>query len=175
MLYLPQDLPAAATLGAQTFPLQDWQQVSSVKRVLFLNLMPQKQVTESDIARTLHDTGENVQLIPLKIRGQRYKTTPQAYVEQFYLDFEEIAAFCFDRLIITGAPVEQIPFEEVRYWDALCHIMDWADRPRGSEPFTSVGGHRPGFTITTAFPSTTCPPSVSASLRRRFSHAPIPS
>lgn len=128
MLYLPQDLPAAATLGAQTFPLQDWQQVSSVKRVLFLNLMPQKQVTELDIARTLHDTGENVQLIPLKIRGQRYKTTPQAYVEQFYLDFEEIAAFCFDRLIITGAPVEQIPFEEVRYWDALCHIMDWADR-----------------------------------------------
>jgi homoserine O-succinyltransferase len=88
--------------------------------------MPQKPITELDIARTLAQAQTDVCLIPIKIAGQQYKTTPQEYVERFYADFQRVEAYHFDGLIITGAPVEQIPFEAVRYWHQLQHIMDWA-------------------------------------------------
>lgn len=126
MFYLPQRLPAASELQAATYVLQAWQQVQGVRRVLLLNLMPQKPVTELDVARTLAATGIPFQLIPLKLSGQTYKTTSMEHMEANYLNFEEVEAYHFDRLIITGAPVEQYAFEEVRYWEPLCRLMDWA-------------------------------------------------
>lgn len=89
--------------------------------------MPEKAKTEADIVRTLVATGETCQLIPIKIKGQVYKTTPKEHMDSFYLDFEDIEWGCFERLIITGAPLEQMPFEEVRYWHQLQNIMHWAD------------------------------------------------
>ena len=128
MLHLPENIPAAETLGAATYELGKWCEVEGVCRVLLLNLMPEKAVTELDIARTLQATQRSVQIIPVKLKGQKFKTTPQAHMEAFYLDIEDLMDLGFDRLIVTGAPLEQMPFEEVRYWEALCRVMDWADR-----------------------------------------------
>lgn len=126
MFYLPDLMPAARELQADTYVLQEWQQVQGVRRVLLLNLMPQKPVTELDVARTLAATGISFQLIPIKFSGQTYKTTSAAHMEANYLTFEKVESYNFDRLIITGAPVEQYNFEEVRYWEYLCRLMDWA-------------------------------------------------
>lgn len=128
MLYLPEHLPAAATLveeGAAIGRLQDCP-ACSVARILLLNLMPQKAVTELDFARTLAQEALDVALIPMKIAGQTYKNTPMSHMEAFYTDFDALRGDRFDGLIVTGAPVEQLAFEDVRYWRQLCDIMDWA-------------------------------------------------
>lgn len=127
-IFLPQGMPCADVLQTSTYSLGDWQGVEGCLRVLFLNLMPVKVDTELDIARTLSlCTNRKVQVLPMKIKGQTYKTTPMEHMEQLYLDFEQFSPYQFDRLIITGAPLEQIPFEEVRYWPQLQQIMHWAD------------------------------------------------
>lgn len=134
MLLLPQQLPAANILKTATYDLRKWRDTEGTKRIGLLNLMPNKPVTELDIARTLQATAleEDLQLIPLKIKGQTYKTTPAEHMQACYVDCEEIEAYGkLDRLLITGAPVEQFAFEEVRYWKQLCHIMDWADGHAG--------------------------------------------
>lgn len=126
-IWLPQGLPCACALWAKTFLPAQWRECEVAHRVLLLNLMPQKEVTETDIARTLAACGVDVQVLLMKIAGQTYKTTPAEHMQKFYLDFEDYQPFHFDHLIITGAPLEQIPFEQVRYWDQLCAIMDWAE------------------------------------------------
>lgn len=128
-VYLPHGIPCADLLQTSTYNLQKWQDVSGCIRVLLLNLMPVKADTELDIARSLAFYADKaVQILPMKISGQRYKTTPMEHMQQFYLDFENYAPYQFDRLIITGAPLEQMPFEEVRYWQQLQQIMHWADK-----------------------------------------------
>lgn len=95
-------------------------------RILFLNIMPIKQTTEEDFCRSLACDEIDVALLPMKIAHQQYKCTPQAYVERYYKDFETYADGYYDGLIITGAPLENINFEEVRYWPQLMQIMAWA-------------------------------------------------
>lgn len=94
--------------------------------VLLLNLMPEKQATERCIINMLHSYKQPVRIIPMKISGQTYKTTPNEYMNRFYTDFEKLCHADYDGMIVTGAPLEQISFEEVRYWEKLCHIMNWA-------------------------------------------------
>lgn len=135
MLYLPQNIPAVATLKAEgcdvaVYDVADAPCASAfpdgVCRVLFLNLMPKKAETELDVARVLAGQSRDVALLPMKIAGQTYKTTPMAHMRAFYHDFEDFEAGAYDGLILTGAPVEHLPFEQVRYWRQLCHIIDWA-------------------------------------------------
>jgi len=130
MLYLPQGIPAATALRQEGIAVSEYplgEKVIAAKcRLLLLNLMPQKAVTELDLARMMGLSGIDVQLVFLKIKGQTYKNTPAAHMDAFYLDFEGVQGGTWDGLVVTGAPVEQIPFEEVRYWPQLCHIMDWA-------------------------------------------------
>lgn len=130
-LIVPHRLPAAQIVqqeGTQVYE-SPAQAPACPLRILFLNLMPQKQLTELDFVRVLAPIGSVwMELIPMKIAGQRYKTTPQEYVETFYTDFERLADRPADGLIVTGAPIEHLPFEEVRYWTALQQIFDWADR-----------------------------------------------
>lgn len=95
-------------------------------RVLFLNLMPEKEKAELDTCHMLAASPRDVQLFPVKIAGLTYKNTPQAHMDAFYLDFERVEQGRFDGLIINGAPLEHLPFEEVRYWPQLCRIMDWS-------------------------------------------------
>ena len=136
MIFLPKNLPAVEILSSEGLAVAEYALSpsgsleyivgSSVSRILFLNIMPQKVVTEIDIARALAHAESDVQLLPMKISGQTYKTTPVAHMDQFYKNFEDYESEYFDGLIITGAPIEHLPFEEVRYWKQLCHIMDWA-------------------------------------------------
>lgn len=126
-IWLPQGLPCAKALHAQSFLPARWRECEVSHRVLLLNLMPQKEVTETDIARTLAACGIDVQVLLMKIANQTYKTTSIEHMQSFYLDFDDYSPFYFDHLIITGAPLEQMSFEQVRYWEQLCNIMDWAE------------------------------------------------
>lgn len=138
MIRLPQGLPALAALRsegieAEEYALSAWQQVCAAEHdvVLLLNLMPMKAVTELDLARALAFPEKDVTLLPVKIKGQTYKTTPMSHMQRYYVDIEDVMDFALPpkrlSLIITGAPVEQYAFEDVRYWEALCRVMDWAD------------------------------------------------
>ena len=137
MLYLPKGLPAVELLKNEAVAVKEYnrgevghlqtQSEGDVLRILFLNLMPQKLVTELDIARMMAHSSLSVQLIPMKISGQSYKTTPMQHMVDFYTDFEDLEAGNYDGMILTGAPIEHLPFEEVRYWHQLCHIMHWAE------------------------------------------------
>ena len=134
MIYLPHNLPAAATLRAEGRAVAGYDPdrpdslPAGVPRVLLLNLMPEKAVTELDMARALSAGGADVALLPVRIAGQVYKTTPQAHMDAFYRDFETFEGGRYASLIVTGAPLEHLPFEQVRYWPQLCRIFAWADR-----------------------------------------------
>lgn len=126
-LYVPKNLPAMKELRSQGIVVYD-EVPEGVKplRILLLNLMPVKAATELDISRQLSKTGLHVQLIPMKIRGQQYKNTSQEHMDAFYRNFDELAPQQYEGMIVTGAPVESIPFESVRYWEQLIEIFDWS-------------------------------------------------
>ena len=126
-LYVPKNLPAIKELRSQGITIYD-EVPEGVKplRILLLNLMPIKAVTELDISRQLSKTDLPIQLIPMKIRGQQYKNTPQEHMDAFYRNFDELASQQYEGMIVTGAPVERIPFESVRYWQQLIEIFDWS-------------------------------------------------
>jgi len=127
MLILPKDIPVAATLRAEGVQVAHEAPADSRPlRILFLNLMPLKEVTELDVARMMAQPGVDVELLPMKIAGQTYRHTPPAHMQRFYRDFETYGPGRYDGLVITGAPVEHLAFEDVRYWPQLCRIMDWA-------------------------------------------------
>jgi len=126
MLYLPSTLPALKNIPATPYELHHWAELKGVRRVLLLNLMPEKEQTENDICSVLAATGLDLQLIPIKIPHQTYKTTPLEHMQACYVDITEVMPHGAERLIVTGAPLEQISFKQVRYWQELCQIMDWA-------------------------------------------------
>lgn len=140
MLYVNSQIPAIESLARLGFSLCVGQE-PTLPTVGLLNLMPQKQETEFDFCKMLSAANLDVNLVLLKIPHQHYKTTPQAYVDAHYVDFApsmaeawEGAPACgcgekqlpsIDGLIVTGAPLEQMLFEEVRYWKELQGIWDW--------------------------------------------------
>lgn len=140
MLYVNSQIPAIESLARLGFSLCVGQE-PTLPTVGLLNLMPQKPETEFDFCKMLSAANLDVNLVLLKIPHQHYKTTPQAYVDAHYVDFapsmaeaSEGALVCgcgekqllsIDGLIVTGAPLEQMLFEEVRYWKELQDIWDW--------------------------------------------------
>lgn len=95
-------------------------------QVCILNLMPVKQDTELQLLRALSNTPLHVEVTFMKMNSHISLNTPIQHLNRFYNTFDELKKRKFDGMIITGAPVEQIPFEEVDYWAELCGIMDWA-------------------------------------------------
>lgn len=95
-------------------------------KILMLNLMPQKIVTETQIARLIGNTPLQVELELLQTATHRSTHTSAEHMLAFYKTFEEIRHKKYDGMIITGAPVEQMAFEEVDYWEELCTIMEWS-------------------------------------------------
>ncbi len=95
-------------------------------RVALLNLMPVKQVAETDLIRNLSNTSLQVELDLLFMDEHESKNTPREHMEVFYKTFDEIKDQKYDGLIITGAPVELLEFEQVDYWEKLCEIMEWS-------------------------------------------------
>ena len=96
-------------------------------KILILNLMPTKITTETQLLRLLGNSPLQVDIELLQMATHTSKNTSPHHLTTFYKTFDQVKNDNFDGLIITGAPVEQIPFEEVDYWDELCEIMDWAD------------------------------------------------
>ena len=94
-------------------------------RIGLLNLMPNKIVTETQFARLIAATPLQVELTLVRITNHVARNTPIRHLISFYRSWEEIRADRFDGFIITGAPVEHLPFEEVSYWDELRRIFDW--------------------------------------------------
>lgn len=94
-------------------------------RIGLLNLMPLKEETELQILRSLSNTPLQVDVVFVHVASHHSKNTPTSHLNKFYVTFEDIKEQKFDGFIITGAPVEQMPFEEVDYWEELKQIMEW--------------------------------------------------
>ncbi len=95
-------------------------------KILLLNLMPTKIDTETQLSRLLGNTPLQVELTLARVRTHESKNTPKEHMSAFYKRFDEVMTGNFDGMIITGAPVEHLPFEEVDYWSELCEIMAWS-------------------------------------------------
>ena len=96
-------------------------------QIAILNLMPLKEDTELQLLRKLSSSGKNIKITFVNVSSYTSKTTAPEHMERFYSTFEEIKDKYFDGLIITGAPVEQMAFEDVIYWNELTKIMDWSE------------------------------------------------
>jgi homoserine O-succinyltransferase len=94
-------------------------------RIGLLNLMPKKIQTENQFARLIGATPLQIDLHLIRMSEHQTKNTAAEHMETFYRPFQEVRGEKFDGLIITGAPIEHLPFEEVTYWDELCEVMDW--------------------------------------------------
>ena len=95
-------------------------------KILMLNLMPQKIVTETQIARVIGNTPLQVELELLQTATHKSTHTSEEHMLAFYKTFDEVRHKKYDGMIITGAPVEHLKFEDVEYWDELCEIMEWS-------------------------------------------------
>ena len=127
---IPNDLPAAATLQSENiFVMPETRAVTQDIRpleILILNLMPTKIETETQFSRLLGNSPLQVHLEFLHTRSHVAKNVSAEHLFTFYKTFDEIRDCRYDGMVITGAPVELMPFEEVEYWNELCRIMEWS-------------------------------------------------
>lgn len=127
---IPNELPATKTLAEENiFVMTDARATTQdirPLRILLLNLMPTKIDTETQLSRLLGNTPLQVELTLMHTKSHQSKNTPEEHLLAFYTTFDEIKERNFDGMIITGAPVEHLPFEAVEYWDELCQIMEWS-------------------------------------------------
>ncbi len=127
---IPNGLPAADTLQKENiFVMKETRaEIQEIRplQILLLNLMPKKIETETQLSRLLGNTPLQVELELIHTKSHESKNTPAEHMLAFYKTFDEVKHRNFDGLIITGAPVEQMPFEEVEYWEELCEIMEWS-------------------------------------------------
>ena len=129
-IQIPNDLPAAEVLQKENIFVMkqtraETQQIRPLEIVL-LNLMPTKIVTETQLSRMLGNTPLQVHLELMMLSTHKAKNTPEEHLLAFYKTFEELKDRKFDGMVITGAPVENMPFEQVNYWKELTEIMEWS-------------------------------------------------
>ncbi|HMQ57053.1 MAG TPA: homoserine O-succinyltransferase, partial [Rhizobiaceae bacterium] len=126
---IPDALPARATLEAEGVMVMD--ETHAVRqdvrplRIGLLNLMPNKIRTETQIARLVGSTPLQVELTLVRVGGHKAKNTAEEHLIAFYQTWDEVKDQKFDGFIITGAPIETLPFEDVTYLDELAQILDW--------------------------------------------------
>ena len=129
---IPNELPAVKTLNSENiFVITETRAMTQDIRplkILLLNLMPTKIVTETQLSRLLGNTPLQVELELLHTKSHESKNTPRSHLLSFYKTFDEVREEYYDGMIITGAPVELMEFEEVEYWDELCEIMEWSKK-----------------------------------------------
>lgn len=132
-IILPDGLPAGETLRREGIAvLERADSGRKPLRVALVNLMPDRPTTETQFARLLGHSAQAVELTLVIPDTHDPKTTPHNHIAAFYRRWSEIAGRRFDGLVVTGAPVEHLPFEEVHYWPELCRIFDWAELHAGS-------------------------------------------
>lgn len=129
---IPKTLPATSVLQEENIFVMDEQRAVSQDirplRILILNLMPTKIVTETQLLRVIGNTPLQIEPTFLITASHRPKHVSKEHLEEFYHTFDEIKDNKYDGMIITGAPVEQMDFEEVRYWQELERIMAWGKK-----------------------------------------------
>ena len=129
-LNLPDKLPAIELLKQENIFVIDHSRATRQDirplRIVILNLMPLKITTETDLVRLLSNTPLQIEISFMRLRSHTPKNTPVEHMKAFYKDFELMREERFDGMIVTGAPVEQMPFEEVSYWPEVSSIFDWA-------------------------------------------------
>ena len=129
---IPNKLPATQVLQNENIFVMT--EIRAIKQdirplqIAILNLMPTKIVTETQLARLLGNTPLQVEIELVQTSTHQAKNTSREHMLAFYKTFDQIKHRKFDGLLITGDPVEQMPFEEVEYWDELCGIMEWSKR-----------------------------------------------
>ena len=127
---IPNELPATKVLNDENiFVITETRALTQDIRplqLLILNLMPTKIVTETQLVRLLGNTPLQVEVELLKTSTHKSKNTSEEHMLTFYKTFDAIKDRKFDGMVITGAPVEHLEFEEVEYWDELCEIMEWS-------------------------------------------------
>ena len=126
---IPNDLPAVKTLTDENiFVMTEKRAITQDIRplkILLLNLMPKKIETETQLSRLLGNSPLQVDFEFIHTKSHVSKNTSPEHLFTFYKTFDDVKDKTFDGMIITGAPVEQMPFEEVEYWPELCEIMEW--------------------------------------------------
>lgn len=129
---IPGALPAFGTLESENIFVMTKERAETQDirplRIAILNLMPTKIVTETQLLRLLSNTPIQVEITLLKTKTYKSKNTPDEHLEAFYKNFDDVKHEKFDGLIITGAPIEDKPYEEVAYWKELEEIFDWSDK-----------------------------------------------
>lgn len=125
-------LPAIQTLEIENIFVMPEQRAAHQDirplKIVILNLMPTKISTETQMLRLLSNTPLQLDVDLLQAASHTSKNTPSEHLLKFYKTFDEIRELRYDGMVITGAPVELMPFEEVDYWPELCEIMDWSRR-----------------------------------------------
>lgn len=129
-LRLPHQLPAINILKRENIFVMDEDRAHKQDirplRIVILNLMPLKITTETDLIRLLSNTPLQIDIMFMKLKSHTPKNTPIEHMMMFYKDFDEIARENYDGMIVTGAPVETMAFEDVEYWNEIVKIFDWA-------------------------------------------------
>lgn len=128
-IQIPNDLPAANTLLQENIFVMTQQRAESQQirplEIVLLNLMPTKIATETQLSRLLGNTPLQVHLELMHMSSHKSKNISQEHLLNFYKSFDELKDRKFDGMVITGAPVELMDFEDVDYWQELCQIMEW--------------------------------------------------
>ena len=147
---IQDDLPAKSVLEDEhIFVMTETRALSQDIRplkIVILNLMPTKIETETQILRRLSNTPLQIEITLLQTATHESKNVSEEHMIAFYQEFDQIKDENYDGMIITGAPVEMMPYEEVEYWDELCEIMEWS---KSHVHFAGVP--RRGFIIITVF------------------------
>jgi len=129
-LRLPDQLPAIELLKNENIFVMDESRAHSQEirplKIVILNLMPLKITTETDLVRLLSNTPLQMEIYFMKLKSHTPKNTPIKHMMMFYRDSQELMKQKFDGMIVTGAPVETIPYENVDYWKEINNIFDWA-------------------------------------------------
>ena len=129
-LRLPDKLPAIEFLKHENIFVLGDERANSQDirplRIVVLNLMPLKITTETDLIRLLSNSPLQLDIQFMKVKAHTSKNTPVEHMQAFYRDFEKMADEKFDGMIITGAPVEHLEYEQVNYWEEVSGIFDWA-------------------------------------------------
>ncbi len=129
---IPNELPAYKTLTNENIFIMDETRAISQDirplRIAIVNLMPTKIDTETQLMRLLGNTALQVEVELLHTKSYESKNISKEHLRTFYKTFDDVKDQSFDGMIVTGAPVEQLPFEQVEYWEELCEIMEWSKR-----------------------------------------------
>jgi len=142
---IPAELPAQNVLSNENIFVMDSMRAAHQDirplEVGILNLMPNKEETEVQFLRLLSNTPLQINIDLIRIDDQAPKNTSKAHMDAFYRNFEEVANKKYDRLIVTGAPLAHLAYEDVKYWDRMQVVLDWARRHVQSTLFSCWAAH----------------------------------